>query len=396
MKLIESKRITKEDWEQDVREFIFDISEHKSSFEFQVGDAVQILPRNLKGHVDKLLERLKLDGNLIIQNLEQRANQHHHHHEEQQQQHSHPVSQIIHQSQIRFPLTLRELLDGYFDLQKPPNQYFFEIISHFASAEHEKEKLEFFASSEGQDDLNWYSWKEKRTPIEVLIEFPSISNIPLEYVFDLFPRIIARSFSISSSPRLRNNRIHLTVGIVKYKTPLKRNRYGLCSNYLASLDIDSKVNAWIRQTTPELSNLLKTFIPSKNSSTLTFDRNNTPLIMIGPGTGCAIFHALLEDELFFKQQSQIQPTQTRTLAFFFGCRHKESDYLHGQFWEKMKEDGILNLLDVAFSRDPIPTRVSESTKMKLAKVYVQFLIPLHSKQLFDLIFNKGAAIIISG
>jgi len=407
MNLIEVKRITKEDWEQDVREFVFDISDQRNSFEFSVGDAVQILPRNLKGNVDKLLDRLKLDPSLIIEKLEQRASQHHHHHQEeeeeeqqqQQQQHSHPISQIIHQTTIPFPLTLREVLDGYFDLQKPPTQYFFELISHFATAEHEKEKLQFFASPEGQDDLNWYSWKEKRTPLEVLIEFPSIQNIPLEYVFDLFPRIIARSFSISSSPRLRNNRIHLTVAIVKYKTPLKRNRFGLCSNYLASLPLNSKVNAWIRQTTPELSNLLRVMNQTKDGN---FNRNTTPLIMIGPGTGCAIFHALLEDELFLKQTSQQQShisllqQNDRNLAFFFGCRQRSNDYLHGEFWEKMKTEGILSLFDVAFSRDPIPNRVSESTKMKLAKVYVQFLIPLYSKELFDLIVNKGAAIIVSG
>lgn len=42
-------------------------------------------------------------------------------------------------------------------------------MSFFASAEHEKERLQYFASPEGRDDLYQYNQKERRTVLEVKI-----------------------------------------------------------------------------------------------------------------------------------------------------------------------------------------------------------------------------------
>jgi hypothetical protein len=40
-------------------------------------------------------------------------------------------------------------------------------MSFFATAEHEKERLQYFASPEGRDDLYQYNQKERRTVLEV-------------------------------------------------------------------------------------------------------------------------------------------------------------------------------------------------------------------------------------
>lgn len=42
-----------------------------------------------------------------------------------------------------------------------------QVMSFFASSEHEKERLQYFASSEGRDDLYEYNQKERRTVLEV-------------------------------------------------------------------------------------------------------------------------------------------------------------------------------------------------------------------------------------
>lgn len=44
-------------------------------------------------------------------------------------------------------------------------------MSHFATAEHEKERLQYFASPEGRDDLYQYNQKESRTVLEVSYVF---------------------------------------------------------------------------------------------------------------------------------------------------------------------------------------------------------------------------------
>jgi hypothetical protein len=40
-------------------------------------------------------------------------------------------------------------------------------MSYFATAEHEKERLQYFASPEGREDLYKYNQKESRTVLEV-------------------------------------------------------------------------------------------------------------------------------------------------------------------------------------------------------------------------------------
>ena len=44
-------------------------------------------------------------------------------------------------------------------------------MSYFATAEHEKERLQYFASPEGRDDLYQYNQKESRTVLEVSYVF---------------------------------------------------------------------------------------------------------------------------------------------------------------------------------------------------------------------------------
>jgi hypothetical protein len=43
-----------------------------------------------------------------------------------------------------------------------------QVMSYFATAPHEKERLQYFASAEGRDDLYQYNQKERRTVLEVL------------------------------------------------------------------------------------------------------------------------------------------------------------------------------------------------------------------------------------
>ncbi|CBI20335.3 unnamed protein product, partial [Vitis vinifera] len=68
-----------------------------------------------------------------------------------------------------------------------PWRYFFEAgILFFATAEHEKERLQYFASPKGRDDLYQYNQKERITVLEVLEDFPSV-QMPFEWLLQLVP-----------------------------------------------------------------------------------------------------------------------------------------------------------------------------------------------------------------
>jgi hypothetical protein len=112
----------------------------------------------------------------------------------------------------------------------------------------------FFFVENVQDEMYDYCQRVKRTIWEVLSEFRS-ARIPREYVFDLFPPLRPREFSIASSievssshhfssthsdPRqLHPREIHLCVAIVRYRTKLKIPRKGVCTSYLSGLQLGS-------------------------------------------------------------------------------------------------------------------------------------------------------------
>jgi len=100
----------------------------------------------------------------------------------------------------------------------------------------------------------------------------------------------------------------------------------------------------------------------------------TPLIMVGPGTGIVPFIGIIEDrELQSKNQdpsSLFGPSH-----LFFGCRLPDSDYIFKDKLEQAKQVGLLSELHSAFSR------VMPASERR----YVQDLMKLRESDLKKLI-----------
>ena len=184
------------------------------------------------------------------------------------------------------------------DLQAIPGRYFFELLAKFSKDDLEKEKFIEFTKTEGQQELFDYCNRPKRSSLEVLFDFSlhTTPNIPLEYLFDLFPLIKPRSFSISNSLKVVPNKIQLLVAVVKYKSKLVEPRLGLCSNFLANCSPGHKIPIWIKSGTMKIPQDPK-----------------IPLIMVGPGTGVAPFRSMIQDEL--------GSGVPRPMVLIFGCRY---------------------------------------------------------------------------
>lgn len=109
-----------------------------------------------------------------------------------------------------------------------------------------------------------------------------------------------------------------------------------------------------------------------------------PLILVGPGTGCAPFRGFVEERAI-----QNATHETAPVVFFFGCRNEDNDYLYRDFWlSHTQHDGVLSETKgggfyVAFSRD------------QPQKVYVQHKISEHSNKVWNLL-SEGAAIYVAG
>ncbi|KAJ2719680.1 NADPH-dependent diflavin oxidoreductase 1 [Coemansia sp. Benny D115] len=251
--------------------------------------------------------------------------------------------------------TLRWLATHYLDVTSVPRRSFFEMLAYFSPHQDEREKLREFSSAAGQDDLQTYCMRPRRTLLESLADFPnSQKSIPLAYALDVFPAIAERSFSISSAQGI----VDLTVAIVHYRTIMQVPRTGLCTRWMSAMRCGDRVQMRIARGTMHLP-----------------EDPETPVIMVGPGTGIAAFMAFIHKRVL---------QGARANHLFFGCRGQHSDYLYRGQLLKWVEDGWLHLY-CAFSRDD-PER----------KDYVQNRIEENAAVVWHLIGEDQATVYVSG
>jgi len=136
-----------------------------------------------------------------------------------------------------------------------------------------------------------------------------------------------RYYSISSSPKAYPGELHLTVGVVNYNHSGREKR-GTCSTFLSEIAVEG--------------GQVPVFIESNPGFRLPED-DETPMIMVGAGTGIAPYRAFLQHrELAGKQGKS---------WLFFGNRNFETEFLYQSEWQHFLKSGTLTNLDVAFSRD---------------------------------------------
>jgi sulfite reductase (NADPH) flavoprotein alpha-component len=160
--------------------------------------------------------------------------------------------------------------------------------------------------------------------IDFLIEHPSIKWTPQEFV-DVLAKLMPRLYSISSSLKAHPDQVHFTIDVVHYESR-GRKRKGVCSTFLAERAEKTSV--------PIFPNTSRFRLP---------EDGNTPIIMVGPGTGIAPFRAFLQDR-------QADGAKGKHWLFF-GSQHAHCNYFYQDELETMKADGFLTRLDCAWSRD---------------------------------------------
>ncbi len=192
---------------------------------------------------------------------------------------------------------------------------------------------------------------------DLLRIYPLKSNEQFAELINILEPIAPRLYSISSSPESHSDEVHITVARDKFHVN-EESKCGLCSDYLSRLPQDSNVEFYIH----------------KNDQ-FRLPADERDLIMIGPGTGIAPFRSFLA-------QRDARGAGGRNWLFF-GDQHFVTDFLYQTELQNWLETGVLNKLNVAFSRD---------TK---EKVYVQHKMLKHGKELYEWLQN-GAAIYVCG
>ncbi|WP_416150632.1 assimilatory sulfite reductase (NADPH) flavoprotein subunit [Salipaludibacillus sp. HK11] len=247
-------------------------------------------------------------------------------------------------------LPLRDALISHFEitiLSKPLLKKVAELtenkdLKELLSAEKEKIKEYIF----GRDLLD-------------LVQDFGPWDVTVHQFLSILRKMPARLYSISSSLSANPDEVHLTIGAVRFETN-GRKRNGVCSILCSErLEPGDTLPVYIQHN--------KNFKLPENSE--------TPVIMVGPGTGIAPFRS-------FMQEREETGAEGKSWLFF-GEQYFMTDFLYQIEWQKWLKDGVLSKMDVAFSRDTDK------------KVYVQHRITEHSKELFEWL-EQGAFLYVCG
>ena len=204
-------------------------------------------------------------------------------------------------------------------------------------------KLDSLLAEDANERLRGYI--EGREIVDALVDFAP-DGIPADALAGLFRKLPVRLYSIASSPLAHPDEVHLTVAAVRYETH-GRSRKGVCSTFLSDVaKAGENVPVFVQ--------------PNKNFRLP--DDGNTPIIMVGPGTGIAPFRSFVE------HRAALGSTGKNWL--FFGDQRYTYDFLYQLEWQDFLKDGHLTKLDLAFSRDQ-PEKVYVQDKMieKGAELY---------------------------
>lgn len=260
------------------------------------------------------------------------------------------------------PIKVVDLLSSYVELQEPASRLQLrELASYTVCPPHQKE-LEQLVSDDG-------IYKEqvlakRLTMLDFLEDYPAC-EMPFERFLALLPSLKPRYYSISSSPKVHANIVSMTVGVVKASAWSGRGEYrGVASNYLAELNTGDAAACFIR--TPQSG----------------FQMPNdpeTPMIMVGPGTGIAPFRGFIQARSVLKKEG----STLGEALLYFGCRRPDHDDLYREELDQAEQDGLVTI------------RRCYSRVENEPKGYVQHLLKQDTQKLMTLI-EKGAHIYVCG
>ncbi|WOR30993.1 NADPH-dependent assimilatory sulfite reductase flavoprotein subunit [Citrobacter portucalensis] len=310
-----NQKITGRDSEKDVRHIEIDLGD--SGLRYQPGDALGVWYQNDPALVKELVELLWLKGDEPV-TVEGKT------------------------------LSLAEALQWHFELTVNTGN----IVENYATLTRSETLLPLVGD---KAQLQHYA---ATTPIVDMVRF-SPAQLDAQALVDLLRPLTPRLYSIASSQAEVESEVHVTVGVVRYEIE-GRVRAGGASSFLADrVEEEGEVRVFIEH----------------NDNFRLPANPQTPVIMIGPGTGIAPFRA-------FMQQRAADGAEGKNWLFF-GNPHFTEDFLYQVEWQRYVKEGVLSRIDLAWSRD------------QKEKVYVQDKLRQQGAELWRWI-NDGAHIYVCG
>ena len=302
----------------------FEIDLQDSGLEYLPGDSLAVFPHNDPALVEDVLAALHLTGDELVTDANKEE------------------------------MPIRRALTESCAITAPDKKFLNKLVEKAGEAAADIARL---LEPDHKDALTHFLWG--REIIDCLLQFPSVNWDPQEFV-DILKKLNVRLYSIASSLAAKPNEVHLTVALVQYESH-GRQRKGVCSS-------------WLAQRTDE-GTPVPCFISPGKAFRLPEPDEDVPVIMIGPGTGIAPFRAFLQHR---------QATNAKGKAWlFFGEIHADSCYFYADEWDQYLEDGTLDRVTTAWSRD------------QAEKIYVQHKITEQGAEIWEWL-QQGAIVYVCG
>lgn len=230
-------------------------------------------------------------------------------------------------------LSVQDVLRNYFELAKPTTRRGLSLALRYTSDEETRTHLQALMDD---DEKFRKDITEAQTSLFGLLKKYSQIDMPLAAFLACLPSLSIRQYSISSSPLQDPEKCTITYGVLTQDEDAGKPFYGVASNYLASLRPGDRMQVATRRT-------------AKQTFRLPLDAENTPLLMMGAGTGLAPFRGFIEQRAI---QLQARPdTKLAPAYLFFGCRYSERDSLYSDLMHKWEGIGAVKIF-YSYSREP--------------------------------------------
>lgn len=342
----------------------------KTDFTYQPGDAFNVICPNSDSEVQSLLHRLQLTGqreHRVL--LDVKA--------DTKKKGAALPQHIPERCSLQF------ILIWCLEIRAAPKKAFLRALVDWTSDGAEKRRLQELCSRQGAADYNRFVRDACASLLDLLLAFPSCQP-PLSLLFEHLPKLQPRPYSCASSSLSHPGKLHFVFNIVEFlpNTTPGVLRRGVCTGWLATL-AGSVLHDGGKALAPQIS-----ISPRTANSFHLPDDPSVPVIMVGPGTGVAPFIGFLQQRE--KLQEQHPGGHYGAMWLFFGCRHRERDYLFREELRHFHERGILTHLKVSFSRD------SPAGEEQAPVKYVQDSVRLHGEQVAGLLLHENGCIYVCG
>jgi sulfite reductase (NADPH) flavoprotein alpha-component len=289
-RFLRNVRLNKAGSSKDTRHIALDLE--GSGISYEVGDSLGVYPENCPELVQSIIEALGASGSEKVPGADGDE------------------------------VSLRDGLLSHRAITRPSDDLLALLAARAArAAGAEGERLRALSEGDSTEES-----PAERDLLDLLVEFPAARPGPAELVASL-SALQPRLYSISSSIKAHPDEVHLTVRAVRYRSN-GRERKGVASTFLADR--------------VEPGHRVRVFVQPSHGFRLPASPD-TPMIMVGPGTGIAPFRAFLEERRAVGARGRNW--------LFFGDREREHDFLYREELEEFSRQGILTRFDTAFSRD---------------------------------------------